>query len=266
MTGPIMIADIPEAEYHADRTTFSQSDAKLILSKPEAFTWRKANPTPSTPAMERGTAAHTVVLGIGAQPVRIDATSWRTTAAKEAADEARRQGKVPLLPKVFDAVHAMADALSSHTLAMELLSAAGTAEMTAYAPHEPTGITRRARFDYITDATIVDYKTTTDASPAGFVRSCANFGYHIQNACYLDVATACGWSGLGLWFVAQETEPPYIVQVHELDDDSIALGRQLFETAIERFAHYRAHGFPTTNNQTTAHVLSLPPWAWKEAI
>ncbi len=81
----------------------------------------------------------------------------------------------------------MSKALLDCAPAKKLLSAAGKAEQSYFWTDKETGLGCKCRPDYMFDdgSTIVDLKTTTDASLKGFSRSVCNFRYHVQAGFYL---------------------------------------------------------------------------------
>lgn len=253
--------DIPEPDYHADRVSLSVSGAKTILKAPALFRWQQDHPVRKD-VFDIGSAAHALVLGVGAEIVVVDADSWRTKAAKEAQDAARAEGKTPLLSADWLKVRTMADVLSQHTLAMQLLSD-GKPEVSAYALDEPTGVVRRGRFDWLGASILTDYKTAATSEPQAFARAVANFGYHMQAAWYLDLARDLGHPAEAFAFIVQEKEPPYLVSVVELDDAAISLGRSKNRQALERFRDCTASGiWPGYVMPNAFARVALPRWAF----
>lgn len=255
--------DIPEADYHADRTSLSVSGAKVILKAPALFKWQQEHPVHKD-VFDFGSAAHREVLGVGDELEVIDAPDWRSKDAREARDKARAAGRIPLLAGEAQKVRDMADVLSSHTLAMRLLSE-GKPEVSAYAPDEQTGVTRRARFDWLGATILTDYKTCASSEPAAFVKAAANFGYHMQHAWYLDLARDLGHPAKAFAFIAQEKEPPYLVTVIELPPELVDVGRRRNRHALERFRDC------TETNRWPGYVPddqfaqpSAPAWALRE--
>lgn len=264
-----------EAEYHA-HPALSQSLAKLLLppSVPAKFKWARDNPRPPKKAFDLGHGAHKLVLGVGAPLVVVqttakdgtqsDAPDMRTKAAQEHAKEIREGGGVPLLRKDFETVQAMAGALRSNPVAMALLSN-GAAEQSAFWTDE-RGVERRSRFDYIPDLSIpviTDYKSTTDASPKAFGKSVYNFCYDLQDAWYREAAEAIGLGEVAFAFVAQETEPPYLSAVYELDTEAQEVGRRKVSRALDTYVDCMESGV-WPGYPTDIQPLSLPRWATRE--
>lgn len=259
MPEPGFHADIPEADYHADRDSLSVSGAKLILKAPALFRWEQDHPRTSD-VFDIGSAAHALVLGVGAELVEVEADSWRTKDAKAAKDAAHAEGKTPLLTADLERVRAMADALSAHAGAMRLLEG-GQPEVSAYARDEWADVLLRCRFDYLRDDLGVDYKTCADVSPDGFRNACARYGYDQQAAWYLDVAATLGHDLEDFAFIAQAKEPPYLVEVYNLDAEFIARGRARNRVAIDRYRKCLDTGTWPGHTGRPFTTLSAPKWA-----
>lgn len=258
---------IPDSEYHADKGSLSSSGARKLLppSCPAIFKWEREHPRESTSTFDIGHAAHTLVLGEGAEIVELEFDNWTTKAAKEAKAAVYAEGKTPLLSKEFRAVHEMAAALRSHPLA-NVLFHDGVAERSMYYRDPETGVMLRARPDWLPQHSrsrliIVDYKTAVSANPAKFSKSAAEYGYHQQDPWYRDAAIALGLDDDPAFvFVVQEKTAPYTVSVIELDSDAVALGRRLNRAAIDLYAKCVANDhWPGWGDDV--HQVSLPAWA-----
>jgi len=106
---------------------------------------------------------------------------------------------------------------------------------------------------------LVDLKTTSDSSPAEFAKSVWNFRYHVQAAMYMDLTNAKRF-----FFIAVEKDAPFNVEVYELDEESISIGRAEYLADIETFKKCMKtenwHGY---TEEPAIHVISLPSWAKK---
>lgn len=257
------IYDMPEADYHAHSGSLSQTGAKVLLDCPALFRWQQDNPQPHKDVFDFGSAAHELVLGIGPGLAIIPPTSRfkaDQVAHAEAKEAARAEGKIPVTPEDHAKVQAMADRLSSHTLAMTLLSE-GRPEVSAFAPDEPTGVLRRSRFDWLAPTVIVDYKTAASANPrdlAGRYGSVRKWGYDFQAAWYLDVARDLGHPAKEFAFIFQMKEPPYLVTVAMLRDTDLDDARARIRTSLEMYRDCTASGYwPGYLADTEYAVLSL---------
>lgn len=267
------IYDLPEDAYHSDPVpggSLSSTGARKLLppSCPARFRYDADNSPASKPQFDFGSAAHKLVLGAGPEIVVIDADSWRTKAAKEERDGAYAGGAIPLLAHEWDTVARMSKAIRSHPIASALFDPdAGKPEQSLFWTHDPTGVWRRARLDWLPDPTsdgqlvIGDYKTTTAADPDSIAKTVARFGYHQQAAWYLDAVDALLDDPAVFVLVFQEKEPPYLVTVVELDVEAIKLGRRLNNRALNIYAECVA--LDTWPGYADRHVeaVSLPAWA-----
>ena len=260
--------DVPEAEYHADRASLSVTGAKLLLKSPAKFRYRLDHPEHKD-VFDFGTAAHRMVLGVGANLVvhEYDADAVKspksTKAWKERQAETRASGGVLLLPEEHATIRAMADKLSGHATATSLLSS-GRAEVSAYALDEDTGVLRRGRFDWLNDDMLVDYKTAQSATQRDFASAAAKFAYDMQAAWYLDLARACDLDPRGFVFIVQEKEPPYEVACIQLDPDAVNAARSLNRHALERFRDCSAAGIWPGHTPDRVVSADLPSWRWND--
>jgi hypothetical protein len=266
------VYDIPEADYHRDPVpgrSLSSSGARKLLppSCPAKFRWEQLNPPGPKKVFELGSAAHKLALGAGPELVRIDAERWDTKVVKAQVAEEREAGRIPLKPSEWDHVHGMAAALRRHADARTLLSPdRGTAEQTLIWQDRETGVWRRALLDHLPHTTsgrmvTADYKTTTNANKSAITKAIFNYGYHIQLDWYRDGIASLGLDGdPAMCLVFQEKEPPYLVNVVQLDRESLQLGRDLNRRAIDLYAHCAATDtWPGYSNKIT--LIETPPWA-----
>ncbi|KNX38074.1 PD-(D/E)XK nuclease-like domain-containing protein [Luteipulveratus halotolerans] len=267
-TDPLVQND--EATYHADRSSLSQSGAKLLLDCPARFRYDMAHPVTKA-AYDIGHAVHEMILGTGQGVHVVDAADWRTNAAKDAAKAAREAGRVPLLRKDFREARRMASAVRNHDIAGPLLAREGVSERSMYAEDPQTGVILRGRFDRLTThpadgrPVFVDVKTTPKggSNPATFARKVEEFGYYVQAPWYVDLANAAGViddPDALFVFVTVEKEPPYLVGVHTLAESWIDAGRERARHAIDLYADCLARDhWPAYADRITE--LHRPGWA-----
>ncbi|HVT98963.1 MAG TPA: PD-(D/E)XK nuclease-like domain-containing protein, partial [Acidobacteriaceae bacterium] len=219
-------------------------------------------------AFDFGHAAHRFVLGEGEDIVPVDADDWRTKAAKEQAESARAEGKVPLLRAEFDRALAMANALQDNPGAAALFKS-GVAERAMYSTTGPPAeVQLRGKADWLTHLngrlTIVDYKTAASADPATFERAATKFKYHLQAVWYRDLAYTLELSeDPDFVLVAQEKTPPYLSSVMRFDDIAIFEGHALKRQAIDTYARCLQTGeWPGYPGGT--QIIHVSPWAYSE--
>ena len=219
-----------------------------------------------------GSAAHKMVLGAGPPIALVDAPDWRTKAAKEAKAAAYAEGATPLLLADFSTVQAMADAIRQHPIAGPLLDPGrgGEAERSLFWTDEETRIPRRCRIDWLPEPVsgrivLADYKTTDHADPASIAKAVTNYGYLQQEQWYLDGIRALGLDdNPDFWFVFQEKNAPYLVNVARVREGDRWIGRARNRDAIEVYRNCTETGdWPGYEALTEDGItdIELPPWA-----
>ena len=188
-------------------------------------------------------------------------------------DAAVAAGRIAILPKHRAVVEAMAAKLREHPIASQLLApSTGDPEVSLFWRHPRTERWCRARPDFLRHTgigrryVIPDYKTAADASAEAFGKSAADYGYHQQHPWYVDGVKALGIDPDPVFlFIVQEKTPPYLVEVIELDDDAMDLGRRRNARALEIYRDCREAGlWPGYRRDDESTVVSLPRWAYYE--
>lgn len=172
-------------------------------------------------------------------------------------------GKQVISAEQSETVNAVADAVRDHELANRLLSCAGLVESAITWTDEATGLELKSRRDKVVigKELLIDLKTCRDASPEGFAKAAANFGYHRQAAFYLDGQHALTGQFWSFVFIAVETAPPYQVACYELDSEALSLGSAQNETALVQLADCYRTGNWVAPFEARINEISLPSWA-----
>lgn len=252
------------ADYHADPAV-SASHLHAISKSPAHYYARYLAPNrpPSiqTSAMLFGSLVHTAVLEPYELSKRYGVCPPRNTkAGKEAAAQMKADGIEAITQSDWNTAAAVSDAVYDHPIASELLSE-GAPEQSFWWDDTKTGLRCKCRPDWLkSNGTIIDLKTTQDASPKGFAKSIANFRYHVQAAHYLQ-----GLDAERFIFIAVEKTYPFAVAVYELDGPTITEGLQLAARDLRRIAACRERNeWPGYSPEIT--TLSLPMWAYNDDI
>jgi hypothetical protein len=216
---------MPAAEYHR-LPQLSNSLAKVIIAQSPLHAWT-ASPVlnPNFEAEEKeafdiGSATHALLLEGEDRVAVIEADDWRKKAAQEQRDQARAEGRYPLLAHRYEAVLKMRDAAVLAIAQCAQLSGLtltnGRAEHVLIWKDPATGVECRARVDFIAggEAVFLDYKSTTDATPAAFSRQISRMGYHYQDEFYSRGGLAVFGKRPKFIFMAQETTPPHACSFH----------------------------------------------------
>lgn len=259
------IYEVPEAEYHADRSlvptlgrSLSSTGAKAILDSPARFAYQREHPVVKD-AYDFGSVAHGLLLG-GVDVAVIDADSWRTKAAQEQRDEARAAGRIPMLTADHDRAIDLVDAVLAHPVAGAIFRADGKAEQSLYWIDDETGVTCRGRIDWLHPRAIVDLKTTINASPGKFSRALVDYGYALQAEWYAQGYEAVTGERLPFVHVVVEKEPPHLVAVYQVDAEALAYGADRAAEARRIYAECEStDDWPGYSPEI--ELVSLPAWA-----
>ena len=253
MTAEILTVD--PATYHADQIadtpTLSSSIAKLLVEASPAHARAahpKLNPNFKQEADDKfdiGTCLHALLLQGDTVFDRLAYPDWRTNAAKEAREEARAHGRIPLLLKDADRVDEMAEAVRAQIAQLDvdpLPFTDGQPEQTIV--WEEQGVMCRARFDWLRDDFTVcdDLKTTSRyANPEAWQRGpLYDHGADLQAAMYLRGLRAYLGETLSphdiKWrWVVVETQPPYALSVIAPTAAVLAIGDAKFDLALAKW-------------------------------
>ena len=251
--------------YHSLKEFVSSSQLKEMAKSPAHFKAALESPWKRTAALEFGDAAHCYILQpkeferrFTAMPATIKVKRGKEYEAFQSANA----GKTLLAGDDIEALVGMADSFRSHkTASIFLGSDSGIAEMSCFFTDPETGILCRIRPDFLPGgAVICDYKTTENASPSEFQRSCVKYGYDIQAGFYtlgMELLTGIPHRFM---FIAQEKKPPYEIAVYEASPDFIERGRAKAVSLLETLKTCRETGiYPGYPDEI--QTLDLPSWA-----
>ena len=217
-----------------------------------------------------GSAAHAQYVGEGAEIVVVNADDWRTKIAKEAKAAAYKAGKTPIKKKDMARVEAMAQAakkqFGQHQELRRLLEGESYREGSIF--WREADVTCRCRPDLFwrSPPIIVHYKTTgTNLTPYTLSKYAASLGWELIAAHYAAGVRAITGVDPRQYFAVQETTPPYLCLVAELDQEFLELGRQRRKRALDIWAWcLKEKKWPGWPNGTV--VLEAPPWHENEQI
>lgn len=198
--------------------------------------------------------------------------NWGTQDAKDQRAAAQASGKTAILAKHMDKVTAARDTLFANSFVSRAF-VGGKFEQSMFWKHPRYGFWCRARPDFIVDsgAHLCDYKATGNADPNQFGRHAHAMGYHRRAAWYLEGAEILlGKRPLHYWFINQETKPPYLPSVVELDTQAIEAGQMENDRAAHLFAHcletgdWYGYRHAANINEDLAFQVGLPAWAYMQ--
>ncbi len=261
---PQILHNMPNADYHAS-PAISKSGLDKIARSPAHYRAAKESAAESTEAMIFGSAFHDYILlpevFQTAYTVLPEDFNGRTKDGKAYFETIKASGQTILKAEWLKDIQGMAAAVAAHPKAAALLTG-GHPEVSIFWQDADTGIDCRCRPDYIhSSGIIVDLKSTADAGPAAFAKSCANFRYHVQDAFYSEgYYQAAGTWPRGFVFVAVEKTAPYAVACYTLDDVAKEKGRELYQRDLQTLqVAQAANEWPAYSDQI--ETLTLPAWA-----
>ena len=250
-------------EYHGDpceTPSLSRGMIKDILDLTPQHVWFNSPtlnphhvPEDKEEKFDIGTASHSLFLQGDDIVAVIEADDWRTKAAKEQREQARKDGKIPLLARQYEGVkHLVASAKKKITeceeLGIEVLQDEGDAEL-SYLWKEGD-LWMRCRPDWVSHdrKLILDYKTTDiTANPEVWGAKIVNTGLDIQEHLYrrgvFNVEETdkklIGWPKFV--FFVQEIFPPYLCsficaspRIQDMGRQKTNFGMFIFKMCLEQ--------------------------------
>lgn len=234
-------------EYHADPLkpwggSVSSTQLRHIVwpdGSPARVKAEREQPV-HTDAMDEGTVAHRLVLGVGGLIRVVDAPDWRTKVAREIRDETRAANGTPVLRKDLHRLTGLRRAVLRHDEAGPLFAAGrGIPERSVLWVDDVTGRYCRAMFDRFPALDwpgrplAVDLKKTTSVSTRALLRTVVSYRLDQQAAHYLDGLASLGIPDAGFVFVFVEAARPHHVRVVQLSESWLLHARRRNREALD---------------------------------
>ena len=255
-------------EYFGSEGYESNSSLKPILRSSAHYVYNKETPRVDKPHFNLGSAIHAAIL----EPIRFKdeyvvspVFDGRTTVGKQAKAEfnANNQGKFIINDDDMETINGIAENVLYHDDAMQLLKA-GTNEVSYFWQDPETEIWMRARADSESRFATLDVKSTDDASPKGFVKSCAKFSYDMQAYIYTEARSQVTGENKQFTFLAVEKKAPYTIGLYVASREMLASGLLQYREALRRVEEYRANPTGRLGYQPDGKIQELewPTWAY----
>lgn len=263
------IFDIPFREYAAIPGISNTALGKLDISPATYKHWIENPDEGGTPAQKIGRIAHRAILEpdkfeaefANAYAVKPADMKFSTSTGKAWRDEMTEQGREIITSEQEDFLAGAIKSIAAHPIAKEML-AAGKAEQSVV--WEYNGIRCKARPDWITAGdTIVDLKTTRDASPREFHRSICDLKYYRQAAFYLDALNSLGVPVKHFCILAIEKDPPYLLSCHHISPEWIEIGREEYTRLLGRLVECKRTNY-WPGYEEILHTAFPPDWKLKK--
>lgn len=269
-----LVLGLSNADYHS-MTSVSSSTLKTILRSPAHYKAAYLSGAPRkepTASMVLGSLTHTLFL----EPEQFNseyiiAPAWdaRTKEGKAVRDAflAAAEGKTVITQEQHDTARMMAKAMRGHAISEAMIY--GHAEASIFWTDDQTGLACRIRPDYHIppcdtwpSGLIIDVKTTDDARPEAFARTCVNFGYDLSAAVYCDGFQQHYSTDEPPLFLLLVVEPdaPNAVACYECSPEMLDKGSEKYRKAMQLLADSTASGeWPAYDEGI--QLLNLPKWA-----
>ena len=265
-------SDLSNEEYHADKDYISRSAIMDYDKSPYTYWAKHINPDrpkkDATPAMELGTAFHTLILEserfdkeyeMKPTPVLLKDVGRELYDKYKCVIEYLEQSGKRLLS--FDDWHnlmAMKAKLESNEQAMELIRDARI-ENSFFWQDEHTGLLLKARPDVLQRNMIIDLKTCADASEKAIQNEVFRYGYDVQMSMIRDGVEAIEGNRIDNFIlICIETKYPYNIGIYILDEEIIENARYKYKNLLlqlkesQEFNNWKDYGINT---------ILLPKWA-----
>lgn len=259
------LLNVTADEYHAIEA-FSSSTAKVVLARSpgHARIGMKKKPTK---AMEGGDIVHRLLLGKGKEFEPIQHGDYKTKAAQEKRDAARKAGLVPVLAHELEEYAVAAEAIRVQLADRGIILDGLSEQAITWVEKTKHGdVLCKGMLDHVWPdiGIVLDVKTTHDVSQAVIEKTAENFNYAIQSAAYTRALVALDPDLAGrvaFSFIFAETAEPYAVNVTEPDGPFQELGLRRWLRAVNIWAECQATGKWPTVYGANVNPLSPPSWA-----
>lgn len=204
--------------------------------------WHLMHDTPKedTPAMKFGRAAHAAILTPTAYKrdfAIMPSIDRRTKAGKEAYDAFCKEadGREIISQDDAQVIKQMVSAFRKTPRATSLLKNCRRREFAMYWCDSETGVDCKGRIDAISYDCVIDYKTAANAETNAFKHEALKYGYDLQAAMYMEAARANGYYPPDFYFIVQEKNPPYLVNVIRAGEAFIDRGMWIMRNLLEKY-------------------------------
>lgn len=249
-----VIKKMPSAEYFA-QPGISASQLKRAGKTPAHYF---AQPKEPSEAMRVGTAFHAQFLEERVEYCHRPSGIDRRTKAGKAAYSVWAAESAGLIELPAERCADIAGAVQMLQCDSEVMGmfASGDPEVSFFSEHG------KCRADWYNEqeSYILDLKTTSDASPDGFMRQAANLEYWLQAAWYMRITGVSRFV-----FLAVELTAPYAYGIYEYEKTDIENADAIIDIRLNRIAEFEA----MRDKQERASgsygykKIDLPAWAIK---
>lgn len=238
------------------------SDLKYLERSPQAYRYHKDNPTPPTPPMILGNAAHKAILEPTCTEFAVFTGPVRRGKIYDAWKE-QNALKTQLNIKEMVFVEGMRDAVHAHPIAHKYLKV-GKVECSLVWDDLTFKRRMKARVDnwieVVGTPTLVSLKSTVDCRDFRFGAQYAKMCYTAQDALYQNGFYYLTGELPRMVTIAVENKPPHEIAVYRIPTNVLRVGQQQLQRWIEILAVCeKANQWP--GSVEGEQELVLPAWA-----
>lgn len=223
-----------------DHPALSHSRLKVIEKSPAHFKYALDAPGFASDALKLGSLVHAMVLEphtVEGDYARVEKIDRRTKAGKELWAELNDSDKTVIPCDMWDTAEAMTESVMGCPTANAMVNesiAMNATEVEFFWKDGRYGFERKAKVDGLLEHSIIDLKTTTDAT-RGFERSILKYSYHTQGAYYRDAVRSQGGKQQDFRIIAVEKTPPYGVAIIRLDTKALDWAKEKVDEWLEQY-------------------------------
>lgn len=275
-----LIIGMSNADYHAHES-LSSSGVKVFNRSPLHYWQAYLNPNreevETKATMNLGSLVHTLFLEpdqySAEYAILPDDINKRTKEGKAAfvVFEEANAGKCLITAEQLQQAQGMVAALEAHPVTQVLDQHVGIVEASIFYADPVTGVECRVRPDWclppcdaFPNGLIIDLKSTDDARPTAFARTCANFGYDLSAAMYVDAFQLHYQTSDApdFLFLVAERDAPFAVACYQASYDMLTNGRIKLNRSLSQFAKCQISNI-WPGYDSTIKAIELPAWANK---
>lgn len=262
MSNPYILK-LTNEEYHL-RPELSCTGLKELARSPAHYQNYVHGDRHATPAMILGSYFHSVILepeiATSDYVVAPEGMSFATKEGKQWKSE--NEGKQIIKFEDSQMIDSMKNQVRNSPMCNGLLSFGGEAESSIFWTDDETGVLCKNRCDYLNHdmKTIIDLKTTADASPEKFQKSSWDLNYHLQGAFYQRGVMELTGEYYDWLIIAIEKDNPYIEPViYKFSESLLSRGDEKVNELLKQFAECQRtdiwNGYPEGILE-----LEIPAW------
>lgn len=256
------------------RVSLNQSIATVLVKQSPAHAWFMhprlgGGPREISDALDEGSIIDQMVVGGRPSIVLLDFENYKKKEAQEKRDQARAEGKIPVLPHQLEKLTVAVDSIRVRLALAGVDLNRGRTQVPLYwveYSDDWVPVQCRALLDQVEGLTIRDLKKTKDASTKAIGRAVELYGYDIQTAAYIAGLEACmpGEAGrISFEWVFVESKGFCAAHVCKPRPSMLAYGRTRWQYAVNLWARcISSNIWPGYEGEITE--IEASPWALRE--